>query len=174
NVISFGNLFSTLGIGESAPPKIEDPFLLQREELKKQWKVLALKEKEFSGKSDSLKKDEQKLNDFKDRLKGRDLQLKERKKKIDQESIAKTSRHQRIQKVAIQFIQMPPLKAVERLEQLKDDLLIIEILKAIDTVFKNQGKKSTVPYLLSLMDKKRAAVIQRKMANIPSIKENSF
>jgi len=39
----------------------------------------------------------------------------------------------------------------------------------MDAVAADQGKRSIVPYLLSLMKGERAAAIQRKMANISTL-----
>ena len=69
---------------------------------------------------------------------------------------------------------MPPKKAVDRLQAMTDDLLIIEILRAVDTESVRIGQQSMVPYYLSLMSSNRAAVIQRKMANISSMKKTDF
>lgn len=174
NILTLGDIATGLGLKKSEIPKIEDPLLLQREELKKSWERLELVEREQGKKGEDLKKSEQTLKDWEAKLKSVERDQKAREKTLAQTQIEKTKRAERIKVIADQLINMPPAKSVERIEAIEDDLLIIEILQAIDAIFADQGKKSTVPYLLSLMKKERAAAIQRKMANVKELKDLDF
>ena len=53
-------------------------------------------------------------------------------------------------------------------------ILTVRILMTMDKLFIENGKKSSVPYYLSLMDKTRAATLQRKIANIPQVKDDEL
>ncbi|UER67476.1 flagellar protein [Borrelia sp. BU AG58] len=64
---------------------------------------------------------------------------------------------------ALYLINMPPEDAVKRLEEL-DDEVAISYMRKVEDVFRKEGRASTVPYWLSLMDAKRAAVLMRKMS----------
>ena len=173
-IISIGQVLESLGFRKGYIPRIEDPNLLEKSEMKKQWKLLALKEMELKKTIGTSKKKEQELKDLRDRLLAIQKNLKEREKRIKQDSLDKTKRSERIRKVAIQYMNMPPEKAVARIQAMTDDLLIIEILRAMDAESARRNQQSMVPYYLSLMEKKRAAVIQRKMANISTMKNTDF
>lgn len=174
DIFTFGQVIGELGLDEQKVPKIEERYLLEKEELRKQWNVLNLKEKQLTVKLEQLRKTNSRLQDKEKRLLDLSKQMKDREKKLKQLSISKLKREARIRAVANQLINMPPERSVARLEQQKDDLLVIEILRMMDQIFTEQGKQSLVPYLLSLMDKKRAAVIQRKMANIPPVNKDNL
>jgi len=173
-IISIGQVLESLGFRKGYMPRIEDPNLLEKAEMQKQWKLLALKQMELKKAIGSSKKKEQELKDLRDRLLAIQKNLKEREKRIKQDSLDKTKRSERIRKVAVQYMNMPPDKAVARLQSMTDDLLIIAILRAMDAESSRRGQQSLVPYYLSLMEEKRAAVIQRKMANISSTTNMDF
>ena len=162
-IISIGQVLDSLGLRKGYQPRIEDPFLLQREELGKQWKLLALKEQELKNVRGLSSKKQQELKD-----------LQERENRIKQDSRDKTKRSERIKQIAVQLMNMPPDKAVARLQAQEDNFLVIEILRAMDAESARIGQQSMVPYYLSLMDKDRAAVIQRKMANTSPLKKPDF
>ena len=62
---------------------------------------------------------------------------------------------------------MAPAKAVDNLLQM-DDQDIIDVLRAVEALAKQENKQSSVSNWFSLMPPKRAADIQRKMANKPA------
>lgn len=167
--MTFESIASSLGISKGEAIKIEDRFLLEREELNKQWLALSLKEKEYDGKLHEVASNDQWLKDKEDQLKGLEQQLREREKKAVETELGKVKRSERVKRVAEQLMNMPPKDAVPRLEAQTDDLLVIDILQAMDAVAAEQGKRSIVSYLLSLMKSERAATIQRKMANITTL-----
>ena len=167
--VTFESIMTSLGLSEGEAIKIEDRFLLEREELNKQWLVLSLKEKDYGEKLHQLTTNDQRLKDKENQLKGLEKQLREREKKASEAEMEKIKRSERVRIVADQLMNMPPKDAVPRLEAQTDDLLVIDILRAMDAVAADQGKRSIVPYLLSLMKGERAAAIQRKMANISTL-----
>lgn len=167
--VTFESIMTSLGLSEGEAIKIEDRFLLEREELNKQWLVLSLKEKDYAEKLQQLTTNDQRLKDKENQLKGLEKQLREREKKATEAELEKVKRSERVKIVAEQLMNMPPKDAVPRLEAQTDDLLVIDILRAMDAVAADQGKRSIVPYLLSLMKGERAATIQRKMANISTL-----
>jgi len=174
NIITFGEVFTSLGLKSDDIPKIEDPLLLQKEEMKKQWKLLALKEKDFISRTNAFVKKEQKVKDWEDRLKSLAKQMKERETKMARITMSNSTRIKRVQQVANQLRNMPPAQAVARLETMKDDFMVIDIINAIDASFKAEGKKSIVSYYLSLMNKKRAARLMRRIINTSSLKQQEF
>ena len=61
---------------------------------------------------------------------------------------------------------MPPERAVGIMAEM-DDQDLIDVLRKTEELAKARGASSIVPYWLSLMDPKRAAELQRKMAARP-------
>lgn len=174
NIFTMGEVFRAVGFQGDRQPKIEDPNLLEKEELKKQWLVLKLRENELTKSTNQLKEVIQKIQDKRARLEQAEKELKAREQQLVKNEQDKVARERQIQKVASDLMNMEPQRAVERLEQMPDDLLVIEILKAIDTLSEDMGRKSIVPYLLSLMKKERVAVLQRKMVNMSPNQRDEF
>jgi len=173
--ISMESFLSSFGVSDEDGIKIEDRYLLEREEMQKQWLSLQLKEDEYAQNMESFKSNDQRLQDKEDQLIAFEKQLNEREKKTAGDEQEKVRRSERVAQVANQLMNMPPKEAVERLEQQTDDLLVIDILNAINTLSEAQGRRTVVPYYISLMSKERAAVIQAKMANIARLtNENDF
>jgi len=174
NVLHYREILSFVGIEDSNQMKVEDPFLLMKEELKKQRQILELKERKYIKDVFALSNLQQKLIDQKSRLVDLEAMMKKKEKQIKISALQKTKRSQRIRTISDQLMNMEPQKAVDRIESQKDDLLVIDILMMMDKLFAEKGKKSSVPYLLSLMDKTRAATLQRKIANIPKVKDDEL
>ncbi|MDR2734543.1 MAG: hypothetical protein LBC99_07870 [Spirochaetota bacterium] len=173
--ISMESFLSSFGVSDEDGIKIEDRYLLEREEMQKQWLSLQLKEDEYAQNIESLMSNDQRLQDKEDQLIAFEKQLQEREKKTGEDELAKVRRSERVAEVANQLMNMPPQQAVERIEQQTDDLLVIDILNAINTLSAAQGRRTVVPYYISLMNRERAAVIQAKMANISRLtNENDF
>lgn len=173
--ISMESFLSSFGVSDEEGIKIEDRYLLEREEMQKQWLSLQLKEDEYAQNMETLKSNDQRLQDKEDQLIAFEKQLNEREKKTAEDKAADVRRSERIAQVANQLMNMPPQQAVERLEQQTDDLLVIDILNAINTLSEAQGRRTVVPYYISLMSKERAAIVQAKMANIARLtNENDF
>jgi len=150
------------GLNFLLPKRTEDPYLLAKEEQKKldysrqiAWMKLKEKEKELKNFELKLKEKENALNEQWRRL-------KEKEKQLDLKYKEKETYKQKVEQQAVYLVSMPPQQAVQRLQNM-DDLLVIDIFKAIEKKAKEEGKQSIVPYYLSLMDSKRAAAIQRKM-----------
>ena len=171
---SLGRLFSSLGLIDADPAKIEDPYLLERAELEKQWLALSLREDDHRGTLVTHRSNEQWLSDKQEHLLAFERQLMERERKIQEDERGKVQRSELVRNVAVQLMNMPPEQAVERLEGQEDDLFIIDILFAMDALSAEQGQTSLVPYYLSLMTSARVAAIQRKMATINTINESEF
>jgi len=150
------------GLNALVPKRVEDPYLLTREERRKEeiakkieWEKIKEYERKLKEKELQLKEKEQSLEEYEKRLKAKE-------KEIDKKYKEKESYKQKIQLQAKYFVSMPPEDAVKRLEKM-DDLLVIDILKEIESQAVAEGKQSLVPYFLKLMNPDRAAEIQRKM-----------
>ncbi len=174
NVLHYREILSFVGFSDTDQMKVEDPFLLLKEELKKQKQILELKERKYSKDVVALANLKQKLKDQQSRLVDLEAMMKKKEKQIKVSALQKTKRSERIRTISNQLMNMEPQKAVDRLEAQKDDLLVIDILMMMDKLFTENGKKSSVPYYLSLMDKTRAATLQRKIANIPQVKADEL
>lgn len=150
------------GLNALVPKRVEDPYLLTREERRKEeiakrieWEKIKEYERKLKEKELQLKEKEQSLEEYEKRLKAKE-------KEIDKKYKEKESYKQKIQLQAKYFVSMPPEDAVKRLEKM-EDLLVIDILKEIEAQAAAEGKQSLVPYFLKLMNPDRATEIQRKM-----------
>jgi flagellar protein FlbB len=147
---------------ESYTVKIEDPYLLERSELEKKWQILDEKIRNYEQDKKKLEEMErnialEKENVQKEKENNQNMIATFEKMKAEKESY-----DNRIDTVASQIENMPPKSAVAILGK-QDDMMIIDILKKIDARANNNGRQSTSPYLLSLMDPEQSARIQRKM-----------
>ncbi len=92
--------------------------------------------------------------------------IEEKEKSFKQMMEETDNRDANILQIAQYINGMRPEKAVDNLLQM-DDQDIIDVLRAVEGIAKKTGKPSSVAFWFSLMPPKRAADIQRKMANKP-------
>jgi flagellar protein FlbB len=148
----------------------DDPYLLERELLNKQEEVLTARYDELETRTSELEQKELELKEIESKLTEESKRLDEEKKVLSEKQSEYDNYRENIAKQAEYFTSMPPDAAVERLAQL-NDLLVIDILRQIDSTAEEEGRLSVVPYFLSLMDPKKAAEIQRKMTKIGDTQE---
>jgi flagellar protein FlbB len=142
---------------------IQDPFLLEKEyydklKLSYESKFLLLKKQE-----EELKKKEDELKSKEQLLVKKDKALEEKENSINRKLKEYDNIKENLRKQALYFINMPPQQAVKIMNGM-DELLVVDILRAMDEVFAERGEDSTVPYLLSLMPEDRAARLNELMA----------
>ncbi|UPA17792.1 flagellar protein [Borrelia puertoricensis] len=111
---------------------------------------------ELKKREDSLNKLEAELNQ-----KQKDLDLKQRV--IDDIVNKYKDEDANFAQAALYLVNMPPKDAVKRLEELNDEIAI-SYMRKVEDIAKKEGRASIVPYWLSLMDSKKAAVLIRKMS----------
>jgi len=149
----------------------EDPLLLDREVLGKREQVLEAKTRNLELLSRDLDERENMLNEREAKLSEEAKRLEEQEKVLSQDQRQYDNYRDNIRRQAQYFVSMPPRKAVERLQEM-EDLLVIDILREIDRRAEETGTQSIVPYFLSLMEPPdRAAAIQRKMTKISDTEE---
>lgn len=143
-------------------PKIEDPLLLEKEELSKKWELLSIKETEISNKNLLLESNTLALDGEKNKL------LEEREAFLNEQALAALKKEEenaydkRIAEVAAQMAGMPPQTAAEILN-LQDDLQVVDTFRKMDELAAMNGQASTVPFLLTLLDREKAARVQALM-----------
>jgi flagellar protein FlbB len=150
------------GLGNVALVNVEDPYLLSREERKKEQYTLKVLEENLKKKEEELRIKEIELKTTESRLADeRDAVMALRKDFEDKKREYQDYKKNIIQQ-AKYITAMRPQDSVKRLE-LMDDMTVIDILREMEKMADQEGQQSTVSYLLSLMDPKRSSVIQRKM-----------
>jgi flagellar protein FlbB len=145
---------------------VEDPFLLEREELRKQWQVLEEKERIYGEKSGEMKKNEQVLEE---KLKEADNQIaiaKDMQKKQEELKKQYEDRQANVNNIAAKIGNMPPKDGVVLLEKM-DPALAVDVIRRMDAIAVAAGRKSITDYLLSLMDKEKASNLIRLMSRYP-------
>ena len=162
-IIDYRTLFAdTAKLTLKVSPKIEDPLLLEKEELNKKWELLAIKETEISNKNSSLESNILALDGEKNKL------LEEREAFLNEQAVAalkkeeESSYDKRIAEVAAQMAGMPPQTAAEILN-LQDYLQVVDTFRKMDELAAMNGQASTVPFLLTLLYREKAARVQALM-----------
>lgn len=147
---------------ESYTVKIEDPYLLERSELDKKWQILDEKIRNYEQDKKKLEEMERNIAVEKENIQKEKENNQSMIDNFEKMKAEKESYDKRIDSVASQIENMPPKAAVNILAK-QDDMMIIDILKRIDSRANDAGRQSTTPYLLSLMDPEQSARVQRKM-----------
>lgn len=162
-VINYNMMFQQIfRVNIRGQEKIEDPFLLEKEELNKKWELLAIKEKDILKQSAQIEKKHLALETENTKIQN------EREAFLNEQNLAKIKKEEeasyniKIRDVALQISGMPPNKAAELLN-LQDDLQVVDIFKTMNELSEENGIASTVPFLLTLIEREKAARIQTLM-----------
>ncbi|AHH12306.1 FlbB protein [Borrelia hermsii YBT] len=129
----------------------------------KEKEAIYIKSQQVEKLREELKKREDSLNKLEAELnqKQKDLDLKQ---KVVNDIVNKyKDEDANFAQAALYLINMPPEDAVKRLEELNDEIAI-SYMRKVEDIAKKEGRASIVPYWLSLMDSKKAAVLIRKMS----------
>ncbi|ETZ18364.1 FlbB protein [Borrelia duttonii CR2A] len=129
----------------------------------KEKEAIYIKSQQVEKLREELKKREDNLNKLEAELnqKQKDLDLKQ--KLIDDIVNKYRDEDANFAQAALYLINMPPEDAVKRIEELNDEIAI-SYMRKVEDIAKKEGRASIVPYWLSLMDSKKAAVLIRKMS----------
>nr|WP_231929925.1 flagellar protein [Borreliella bavariensis] len=138
-------------------------IILDEARLVKEREAIDIKNQQIEKLKEDLKLKEDSLNklEFELKQKQKDLDLKQ--KVIDDIINKYNDEEANILQAAAYLMNMPPEDAVKRLEDLNPELAI-SYMRKIEELSKKEGRLSIVPYWLSLMDSKKAAVLIRKMS----------
>ncbi|AAU07142.1 flagellar protein [Borreliella bavariensis PBi] len=138
-------------------------IILDEARLVKEREAIDIKNQQIEKLKEDLKLKEDSLNklEFELKQKQKDLDLKQ--KVIDDIINKYNDEEANILQAAVYLMNMPPEDAVKRLEDLNPELAI-SYMRKIEELSKKEGRLSIVPYWLSLMDSKKAAVLIRKMS----------
>ena len=154
-------------IGERSQPievdtTVKALTLIEKEEEKKLLESFNIRETELQGWEATLKQNEEDLKAKELELKQERQRLKLQRQKLAAEEDKKEAYDVKVQKLAEKFFNIPPEKAVERILALEDDLLILDILKAMDEYSLRTAQPNIVPYLFSLMPPEDSARLDKK------------
>ncbi|EEF81695.1 periplasmic-type flagellar collar protein FlbB [Borreliella valaisiana] len=138
-------------------------IILDEARLIKEREAIDIKNQQIEKLKEDLKLREDSLNklEFELKQKQKDLDLKQ--KVIDDIINKYNDEEANILQTAVYLMNMPPEDAVKRLEDLNPELAI-SYMRKIEELSKKEGRISIVPYWLSLMDAKKAAILIRKMS----------
>lgn len=153
------------GLNKVLPVNMEDPYLLSREERKKESYTLKMWEEELGKRGLELKSLEQDLSTRESELKEEKDSLKKAREDFALRQKEYSDYKKNVEQQALYIEAMPPEDAVARLTEM-DDLTVIDILRQMEVTARQEGRVSIVAYLLSLIEPQRASRIQRKMLNM--------
>ena len=143
-------------------PRVEDPLLLEREELAKKWELLDLRNIQISNIEVTLQTSNTLLQQDQDALAQEREAFQNQLALVAAETEASNAYDVRITEVATQIAGMPPQNAAEILN-LQDDLQVVETFRKMNEISVANGQASTVPYLLTLLNRAKAARVQALM-----------
>ena len=164
NVLSIANQITKKDI--SAPLRVEDTLLLEKEELNKKWELLTIKEIELSNQDLTLIASNLGLVTEKTKLQDEREAFLNEQILVDLEKQEQNTYDIKITDVATQISGMPPQTAAELLN-LQDDLQVVDVFKKMEEIAVAAGQASTVPFLLTLLEREKAARIQTLMLVSP-------
>ncbi len=161
-VISFKGISTTVkqSIGLAENPEPLEYFRVQREkelellEEQEQQSLLEsfeLQEQQLASREQDMQQREQTLVEERIMLRSERENILLEQEQSQQLTAELESYELKVQALAGNFINMRPELAAERLLALNDDILILDVLKAMDVNIAGLGQTSIVPYLLSLM-----------------------
>ena len=159
-VISYNKVITQItGRQITGPARVEDPLLLEQEELSKKWELLTIKELELSNENVTTIESNIALQTEKVQLQDEREAFLNEQALLALENKEKNTYDNKITEVATQIGGMPPQTAAELLN-LQDDFQVVDIFKKMEELAAANGQASTVPFLLTLMEREKAARIQ--------------
>ncbi len=150
----------------SIQSKDDEPSLLQWEELKKTKEKLDELSESLAAKQIKLNERERQIKKLEEQLAQRRKGLDLEAKKLQQEKKQYASYKKNIEDLAQKIGNMPPDGAIKIMANW-DDILVIDVLRRMDSLAADEGRQSITSYLLFLIQQQnpeRAGNIMRKMA----------
>lgn len=136
--------------------------LIEQEEQKKMQLALGEKEALLKQKELELQQQKDRIEEEKKVLANERERFLKKKEALAFEDEKKNSYKAKVKSLAQRFYNMPPQSAYQRILALKDDVLIIDVLKGMDEIARSKNQQSVVPFLISLMPAEQAARILKK------------
>ncbi len=140
---------------------IENPYLLEKEELYKENERLAILDEQLKVKEKELEQKDIELNKKLNVLKEKENELANTAKYLDDRENLYKDKQANIREQAIKIYNMPPRDSVKILEKQSEED-IVDILRAIDSYSAELDRNSTSPYLIKLM----SDINNEKAANV--------
>ena len=162
HIIDYRIIFQNDVIPVRVTPRVEDPLLLEREELAKKWELLDLRSVQVSNAEVVIQSSNTLLQQDQDALAQEREAFQNQLALVAAETEASNAYDVRITEVATQIAGMPPQNAAEILN-LQDDIQVVETFRKMNEISAANGQASTVPYLLTLLNRAKAARVQALM-----------
>lgn len=165
---TFAPVYQALGVSARKPSTIpsDSATLLDDERAAKLYEALDASREELEARSSALDERESEIARISQELEEQRKALEDKEKSFNQTVESIENRKANIDQNARYLTGMEPLKAVEILKSM-DDQMVIDVLRAAEEQAQAEGQVSIVAYWLSLMPPERSAAIQRKMASKP-------
>jgi flagellar protein FlbB len=157
-------LYSLLNIRAETKISVDDPLLLAKQRLAKDYEAVDLMRQEIEKLEQDASSKSSEVNQQLGELSEREKQLEEREKLLNQQLKEGEDRRVRLEQMSKQFTAMPPEAAVNTMLEM-DVQEVIDVLQVTEELAQKEGEESIVPHWLSLIsskDAKKAAEIQEK------------
>jgi flagellar protein FlbB len=154
--------------GRSQPKTTPEEFLnLDAERLAVRLEALELRNMEMDTRQQDLDSRYGEIEQMAQELEERQKSLDERENSLKAQASDAENKDRNVEQNARYLNGMPPERAVGILSAM-DDQGVIDVLRKTEEIAQAEGTTSIVSYWLSLMEPKRAAELQRKMAGRPA------
>jgi flagellar protein FlbB len=154
--------------GRSQPAETPEEFLnLDAERLAVRLEALELRGMEMDTRQRDLDSRYGEIEQMAQELEDRQKSLDERENSLTAQAADAENKDRNVEQQARYLNGMPPERAVGIINAM-DDQLAIDVLRKTEEIAQAEGTTSIVSYWMSLMDSKRAAELQRKMAGRPA------
>lgn len=165
----FSSVYSLFGLKtpQGVTPLNENELAnLEDDRYEKRLMALEIKAQELAKEKEEVKAKQIENKQVSEELDARLSAVEEKEKNFNLILTEANERNANIIQIATYMNSMPPDKAVANLLEM-DDQDIIDVLRAVENIARQNDKTSQVSNWFSLMPPVRAAEIQRKMANKP-------
>jgi len=153
--------------GRSQPKTTPEEFLnLDAERLAVRLEALDLRNMEMDTRQREMDSRYGEIEQMAQELEQRQKELEDLQKSLRAQALDAENKDRNIEGIARILVGMPPERAVGIMASMEDQG-VIDVLRKTDELARAEGTSSIVPYWFSLMEPKRAAELQRKMAGRP-------
>jgi flagellar protein FlbB len=146
------------------PLQPEDYLNLDAERLARRLEALDLRSVEMDNQQTAMAARQSELEQMAAELEERQRMLDEQEQSLETRQTEAASYDRNVDQVARYLNGMPPADAVGILNQMEDQYAI-DIIRKVEEIAQASGAASIVSFWFSLMDRARAAELQRKMAS---------
>lgn len=163
NIIDFSDYLNKY-LGGKEKQRIEDLYLLEKEELSKMQEALVKRDTDLQMREDAIREQEDKVKTDIEQIEEDKGKLASAWTKFTNEINEHRDREATIREQAQSWSGRPPAQTVALMEELlknNKEIEVVETLMAMDTLAQEQGQNSITPYLSTLLTEKNPTLARK-------------